>query len=53
MWRKPALRRGVMTTPAKCVRSDRSCEAETTSFCVFCRLQLVLELADLLACRAA
>ena len=47
MWRKPALRRGVITTPAKWVRSDSSCEAETTSFCVFCEAQLVLELVDL------
>ncbi len=32
-WRNPALRRGVTTMPAKCVRSDSSCEAEATSFC--------------------
>ncbi|MNC94499.1 hypothetical protein D3C83_113690 [compost metagenome] len=34
MWRKPALRRGDTTTPAKRVSSDSICEADDTSFCV-------------------
>ncbi len=35
MWRNAGLRRrGVITTPAKLVSSDSSCEAEVTRRCV-------------------
>ena len=48
MWRKAAvLRLGVITTPAKRVRSDSRCEAWATQLLRVVGLQLPFELADL------
>ena len=54
MWRKvTARRRGVMTTPAKCVSCESSCEADWIDALRVVGLQLVLELLQLAATRAA
>ena len=48
MWRKAArARRGVITTPAKWVSCESSCEAAVTTRCGLVRMELGFELVQL------